>query len=111
MNKYINGTPKICADGVIEWRLEDILHRIDGPAVEYKNGTEEWWVNGKTHRLNGPAVSYFSGIEEWWIYNKKIVNPFIYKQWLIDNGIDINNITEDDEQLIELVWIHTKNNL
>jgi hypothetical protein len=24
-----------------------LLHRLDGPAVEYSDGDLEWWVNGK----------------------------------------------------------------
>lgn len=31
--------------GTIEWRLS-ILHREDGPAVEYANGTKIWYLNG-----------------------------------------------------------------
>jgi len=31
------------------WRLDNQLHRIDGPAVIYHNGTQEWWLNGKLH--------------------------------------------------------------
>jgi hypothetical protein len=37
-------------------RNETGLHRLDGPAVEHKNGHKEWWVNGLLHRLDGPAV-------------------------------------------------------
>jgi len=32
------------------------LHKLDGPAIEWKNNSEEWWINGKRHRLDGPAV-------------------------------------------------------
>lgn len=28
------------------WNDEDDLHRLDGPAVEYKDGTVEYWVHG-----------------------------------------------------------------
>lgn len=38
-----------------------ILHREDGPAVEWKSGTKEWWVNGRLHRINGPAIEYNLG--------------------------------------------------
>ena len=26
------------------WRLNDKLHREDGPAYEYADGSKEWWV-------------------------------------------------------------------
>ena len=27
------------------WHLNDQLHRIDGPAIEYINGDMEWWLD------------------------------------------------------------------
>jgi hypothetical protein len=47
-----------------------ILHRLDGPAVEYADGTRQWWVDGKLHRLDGPAVEYADGSREWWVDDK-----------------------------------------
>ena len=29
-----------------EWRVNDKLHRDDGPAVEYPDGDSEWYLNG-----------------------------------------------------------------
>ncbi len=38
------------------YKLKVLLHRTDGPAVEYPEG-EEWWINGKLHREGDlPAV-------------------------------------------------------
>jgi len=34
------------------WLTNGIIHRLDGPAVEYPSGNKEWWVNGKI--LSGP---------------------------------------------------------
>jgi hypothetical protein len=31
---------------------EDILHRTDGPAVEYADGNKEWWLNGERINCN-----------------------------------------------------------
>lgn len=33
-----------------------LLHRVDGPAVEYSDGTELWFMNGLRHRTDGPAI-------------------------------------------------------
>ena len=44
----------------------EILHREDGPSVEYKNGMKEWHRNGKLHREDGPAVIYAFGSKEWY---------------------------------------------
>lgn len=48
-----------------------ILHREDGPAIEYKNGTyKAWWVNGKIHREDGSAIEHARGDKSWWINSK-----------------------------------------
>ena len=44
-----------------------ILHRLDGPAVEWSDGTKEWYVNGKCHRLDGPAIERADGKKSWYI--------------------------------------------
>ena len=40
----------------IEYRLNGILHREDGPALEYFNGDKYYFVDGILHREDGPAV-------------------------------------------------------
>ncbi len=49
----------------------DILHRLDGPAVEWFNGYKEWRQNGLLHRLDGPAVEGINGPNEWYIEGKQ----------------------------------------
>ncbi len=50
----------------IMWRLNDKLHREDGPAYIFPSGTRSWWINGRRHRTDGPAVEAASGVREWW---------------------------------------------
>jgi hypothetical protein len=53
--------------GNIFWRnKEGLLHRLDGPAMEYIGGEKEWYQNGKLHRLDGPAIEYPSGYKVWY---------------------------------------------
>ena len=49
-----------------------ILHRLDGPAVEYADGHKQWWVDEKLHRLDGPAVEYANGEKEWYVNDKEL---------------------------------------
>jgi len=49
-----------------EWRFNGILHREDGPAIEYIDGGKMWYVNGVKHRDGGPAVVWYNGTKEWW---------------------------------------------
>ena len=29
------------------WLLNGVIHREDGPAIEYIDGRHEWWLNGE----------------------------------------------------------------
>ena len=37
---------KVFNDGTRRWMLNRVLHRVDGPAVEYADGRKEWWLCG-----------------------------------------------------------------
>jgi len=78
--------------GTKRWYLNNKLHRIDGPAVEYANGDKFWYLNGKLHRTDGPAVKCITGYEAWYL-NGKMVNK--------ENVIINYNITE--KEYIEFV--------
>jgi hypothetical protein len=77
------------------WYLDNKLHRVEGPAIEFINGstawyshgkyhridgpaieiiyTKEWWCRGFRHRFDGPAVEWNDGRKEWW-YQGKYIN-------------------------------------
>ena len=46
------------------WRIDDIFHREDGPAIEWDNGQKEWYLNNKRHREAGPAIEWSNGVME-----------------------------------------------
>jgi hypothetical protein len=48
---------------------DGLIHREDGPAVEYDNGDKSWMVHGERHRLDGPAVVFHHSPErnQYWI--------------------------------------------
>jgi hypothetical protein len=49
-----------------------ILHREDGPAIEYADGGSKfWYINGKRHREDGPAVELADGGKAWFIDGKR----------------------------------------
>jgi hypothetical protein len=62
-----NGPAIEWEDGTKIWYLNGNLHRENGPAVEYPDGVKEWWVNGERHREDGPAVEHPDGRKEWWV--------------------------------------------
>jgi hypothetical protein len=53
------------AHGTKYWYRDGKLHREDGPAIEYPDGYKEWYRDGKLHREDGPAIEYSSGYKEW----------------------------------------------
>jgi len=58
---YKDGTTSSKYDG------SKVIHRIDGPAIEYANGDRFWLVDGRQHRTDGPAVEYSNSYKRWYI--------------------------------------------
>ena len=54
-------------DGSKEWYVNGQYHRTDGPAIERADGSKCWYVNGRIHRTDGPAIEYADGTKEWWV--------------------------------------------
>jgi hypothetical protein len=52
-------------------REMEILHREDGPAIEYADGSKAWWLNGNRHREDGPAIEDANGFKAWWLNGKR----------------------------------------
>lgn len=60
-----NGNKRYYSD-----REMTVLHREDGPAIEWPDGSKSWYRNGKRHREDGPAIEYADGSKEWWLNGK-----------------------------------------
>ena len=96
-------TVTVYENGYRQWWQKGLLHRTDGPAVEYVNGDKEWWQKGKKHRLDGTAVEYANGHKEWWIngvqltqeeFNKQTQNPTCENRTVIIDGIKYKLVKE-----------------
>ena len=97
--------------GDIEYTLNGVLHRTDGPALEWANGYKEWYVNGERHRTDGPAIEYADGTKAWYI------NGFLHrtdgpatewpngtKAWWINNEcITMGNYQDFMKQYSDLI--------
>ena len=55
------------SDGDKSWFLNGKLHREDGPAIERNYGDKTWFSNGGRHREDGPAVEASDGSKSWWL--------------------------------------------
>ena len=71
------------SDGTKYWYKNGHLHREDGPAVETASVSEYWFKNGQCHREDGPAIKYYNGYKEWYLNNKYygLNNDFTNKSW------------------------------
>ena len=78
-NQKEQPTLEILENGSKSWRVNGLLHRLDGPAMEWLDGTKSWWVNGQRHRLNGPAIEFADGSKQWWI-NGEQLSEFEFKK-------------------------------
>jgi len=97
-------------DGTIRYRLNNQLHRLDGPAVIYKNGNEAWYQNGLLHREGGPARTIGDSYKEYAVNGNyhRLDGPAIINLnsntvlWFYE-GQRINcNSQEEFEKLIKL---------
>lgn len=60
------------SDGGKSWYLNGNRHREDGPAAEYANGSKFWWLNGNLHREDGPAIEYANGSKFWYLNGEEL---------------------------------------
>jgi len=59
--------------GVKTFYLNNLLHREDGPAIEYPNGSKYWFLHGRRHRIDGPAIEYYNGTKFWYYHGEQII--------------------------------------
>jgi hypothetical protein len=64
-------TVEVC-DGSTRWYKEGtgILHREDGPAIEWSDGSKYWQKEGLLHREDGPAIEWANGDKTWYLKGK-----------------------------------------
>ena len=60
------------SNGLKEWYVNGIQHRLDGPAYISAFGTKWWYVDGKLHRIDGPALEFVDGEKRWWIDGEEV---------------------------------------
>lgn len=86
------------------WYLEDVIHRVHGPAQESADGSRFWYLHGVYHRLDGPAVMYADGTQYYYIngveyslsaYNKVVAAIVDYHSSMIEMNWIENNYPLD----------------
>ena len=95
--------PETDREGTVRWFWRGLLHRDDGPAIEYVDGSKWWCRNGKLHREDGPAVERVNGDKRW--YRDGLLHrddgPAIEgaggDKWWYQNGVQVKPFTESQE--------------
>lgn len=85
-------------DGTRQWFHNGLLHREDGPAIEYADGSKHWYRHGVAHRDEGPAVEKANGLRQW-RHNgvlHRIDGPAVekaggFKSWYVDGKLHREN--------------------
>jgi len=80
-------------DGAVFYYKNGLLHREDGPAIEYPNGGKSWYKNGKLHREDGPAEEY--DLHRAWYKNGKLHR---------EDGPAVIKYANDDDGNIEEIY-------
>ena len=76
------------ADGHKSWHKNGVHNRDDGHAIEFPNGDKEWWKEDKRHRLDGPAIEHIDGFKLWFIEGKQYSEEeFKIKSFAILNNL------------------------
>ena len=88
-------------NGLKEWWVDDKRHRADGPAIEFVSGTKAWWVDNRLHRLDCPAFEGADGTKEWWLNGKQLPTEEV-EDWLEENNINLK--TESGQMALKLRW-------
>ena len=81
--------------GYKSWFFDGKLHREDGPAVTYISGSSFWYINGQFHRVDGPAVELINGYKEYWINDEELTKD------QFNNPENINDILKEFDELQE----------
>ena len=63
-----DGPARISKDGLRGyWHQNNKFHRLDGPAaINTYRYLEGWYVNDKLHRIGGPALVHSTAAQEWY---------------------------------------------
>jgi hypothetical protein len=71
------------------------IHKLDGPAIEYRDGTKYWYQNGMRHRVDGPAVEFDNGEKYWYLRDINFHNKEAFFDALTDEEKVIALFSED----------------
>jgi hypothetical protein len=63
-----------------------LIHKVNGPAIEYYSGSKEWWLNGQLHRKDGPAIERFNKNFFWYLYGERYSKEEFFKVLKLKNS-------------------------
>jgi hypothetical protein len=88
--------PEISESGTKRWWVNGLLHRTDGPAIEWSDGDKDWYINGLLHRTDGPAREFADGYDSYWLNGR----VYTFDQWLEEN----TELTDSEKVMMKLQY-------
>jgi len=71
--------------GERNWLKNGLLHREDGPALEWYDGDQCWYKDGVLHRVDGPAIVTLAKGVGWFVNNQNITDSV--EEWMEEQNI------------------------
>lgn len=110
VGEYSDYVPQINASGnsvSLEYAIQMTKTKISdhGDAV-WKGGLAYYAPSYGFHRYDGPAIDKKDPSKDRWYLFGKAIYLRKYLTWLYENGMDINNLSDNDKILIGLKWNH-----
>jgi len=66
------------------WYKEDLLHRIDGPAIEYSDGRKEWYIDGE--QFNSYSLNFLI-LDSLYLGTEKGKYDLLWLRFFTEEGI------------------------
>ena len=59
-----------------------------------ENEISQWWLNGVLHRENGPAIEYEDGTKEWYLLGIQVIEKLVIDVVQRETFLKKHQITE-----------------
>jgi len=98
-------------DGSKRWRLNDTLHRLDGPAIEYRGGGGQWYIHGDPIHITPSPLSVGQSFKWNTIAQAlviKQINPILFQLLIGDQNLYLFSLHNSEYDNVYFTDPHVK---
>lgn len=81
MSEKLKNGLYIHSSGDKVWYKNGVLHREDGPAIEFPDGGKQWRIDGNLHREDGPAIEGTGGYKAWYLHDVELTEEEVMTKY------------------------------